>query len=190
MDAPWIDLLNSDWRDYRGSGRREDRLEDTRWLTAFFERFRLAPGRAPSDADVVLLKDLRTLLRTSAGRLARGEKLTSRQLIGLNACLASAPARRRVESRDAGYSLAVEPHGNGPRDLAGKVAWSFARMLAEEDPTRVRICGNKDCLWVFYDESRSRTRRWCAAAECGNLLKVRRFRLKKAREGAKRGGAA
>lgn len=181
MDAPWIDLLNSDWRDYRGSGRREDRLEDPRWLSSFIERFRLAPGRAPTNADVVLLKSLRTLLRASAKRLANGQRLTGSQISDLNACLAAAPARRRLEGRDAGYSLAVEPHGNGPKDLAGRVAWSFARMLAEEDPTRVRICSNEDCLWVFYDESRSRTRRWCAAAECGNLLKVRRFRLKKAR---------
>ena len=186
MEAPWIDLANSDWRDYRGSGRREDRLEDARWLAAFAERFRLAPGRTPSDADVLLLKRLRTLLRGAAGRLAGGERLTGRQIAGLNGYLAAAPARRRIESRGAAYHLAVEPGGSAPRDLAGAVAWSFARALAEADPTRVRICRNKDCLWVFYDESRSRTRRWCAAAECGNLMKVRRYRMKKAQGEAKR----
>jgi len=30
--------------------------------------------------------------------------------------------------------------------------------------------------WAFYDESKNRSRRWCSAAECGNLIKVRRFR--------------
>lgn len=181
MEAPWIDLLNSNWRDYRGSGRREDRLENPRWLSDFVERFHLAPGRAPSNEDVQLLKRLRTLLRGAAGRLAKGERLTTRQVIDLNAFLAAAPARRRVESRGSAYALALDAEGSGPSDAAGTVAWTFARMLAEEDPTRVRLCSNQDCLWVFYDESRSRTRRWCAAAECGNLMKVRRFRQKKAR---------
>lgn len=178
MNAPWIDLLNSDWRDYRGSGQREDRLEDPRWLSDFVERFRLAPGRTPSNADVLLLKRLRALLGAATKRLAKGDGLTGRQIASLNAFLAAAPALRCVERRDAVYRLALEPQGNRPRDLAANVAWSFAQMLAERDPTRVRICNNSDCLWVFYDESRSRTRRWCAAAECGNLMKVRRFRSK------------
>lgn len=38
----------------------------------------------------------------------------------------------------------------------------------------------------MYDESRNRTRRWCEAGACGNLLKVRQFRERQARRGATR----
>jgi predicted RNA-binding Zn ribbon-like protein len=34
---------------------------------------------------------------------------------------------------------------------------------------------NDDCRWVFYDESKSQSLRWCASV-CSNLIRVRRFR--------------
>jgi hypothetical protein len=43
-EASWIDLLNSDWHDYRGSGGREDRLDDPAWLGRF-----LAPWKGLLD---------------------------------------------------------------------------------------------------------------------------------------------
>ena len=58
---------------------------------------------------------------------------------------------------------------------------SFAAFLAEGDPTRLKLCENRDCRWVFYDTTRSRTRRWCADT-CGNLIKVREFRRRKTRK--------
>jgi len=58
------------------------------------------------------------------------------------------------------------------------VVESFASFLVEGDPERLKLCENPDCRWVFYDTSRSRTRRWCADS-CGNLLKVRKCRQKK-----------
>lgn len=56
------------------------------------------------------------------------------------------------------------------------------RSVREGEHTRVKICANPDCGWVIYDESRNQTRRWCSAADCGNLIKVRKHRRNK-REG-------
>ena len=39
----------------------------------------------------------------------------------------------------------------------------------------VRICGADDCLWIFLDTSKNRTRRWCDMKQCGNRMKARRF---------------
>jgi predicted RNA-binding Zn ribbon-like protein len=43
---------------------------------------------------------------------------------------------------------------------------------------RVKACANTDCRWLFYDRSRSRTRRWCEMKACGNIVKARAYRLR------------
>ena len=68
------------------------------------------------------------------------------------------------------------PHASGVTRALGEVAASFAELLATGDPTRIKVCANRDCGWVMYDESRNRTRRWCESTGCGNLIKVRRYR--------------
>ncbi|MCL6580471.1 MAG: CGNR zinc finger domain-containing protein [Firmicutes bacterium] len=49
-----------------------------------------------------------------------------------------------------------------------------------------KVCANADCGWLFYDDSRNRSRRWCDGRYCGNLIKVRRFRAKVRSSAARR----
>jgi predicted RNA-binding Zn ribbon-like protein len=56
------------------------------------------------------------------------------------------------------------------------VARSAAELLQSEELGRVRRCDGEDCRWLFLDTSRSRNRRWCDMADCGNTAKVRRYR--------------
>jgi len=75
----------------------------------------------------------------------------------------------------------VEVPVGGPLEIAlASIARSFAAKLAEADISRLKICQNKDCLWVFLDGSRNKSRRWCETT-CGNLMKVRRFRQRRKR---------
>jgi predicted RNA-binding Zn ribbon-like protein len=177
MDTLWLDLLNSDWHDYLGGGRHEDRLENLRWLGEFLSRWNLAPGDVSSLDTRRDLKTLRAFLSRMVGRLREGKPLRDRDVAQLNAFLASGPVVRRVQRDRDGFRLRLVA-GQGLRQavLSG-IAASFAQMLVEGDPSRIKICENPDCKWVIYDQSRNRTRRWCEGATgCGNLLKVRRFR--------------
>ena len=45
---------------------------------------------------------------------------------------------------------------------------------------RMKLCGNPDCLWAFYDRSHSRRGAWCEMASCGNKLKNRNLRARRA----------
>src|SRR5437762_819551 len=68
-----------------------------------------------------------------------------------------------------------------PADL---VAWAReAGMLADAAAAelltwpalaRVHICAGADCGWLFLDQSRNASRRWCAMDGCGNRTKARR----------------
>jgi predicted RNA-binding Zn ribbon-like protein len=63
-----------------------------------------------------------------------------------------------------------------------RMLWSIAHsggeLLTTGDLSRLRACGGEECGWLFEDTSRNRSRQWCHMQECGNLAKVRRFRIR------------
>jgi predicted RNA-binding Zn ribbon-like protein len=56
--------------------------------------------------------------------------------------------------------------------------WELARaavaLLTSESLQRVRRCADGTCGWLFIDQSRNHSRRWCDMATCGNRAKARR----------------
>lgn len=58
----------------------------------------------------------------------------------------------------------------------GRVAEQAARLLTEEDVSRIRACEHPACILWFYDRTKAHRRRWCSMALCGNRAKVARFR--------------
>ena len=54
-----------------------------------------------------------------------------------------------------------------------------AELATMGDLTRVKECASENCNWLFIDESRNRSRRWCDMKDCGNRAKARRFRQRK-----------
>ena len=59
--------------------------------------------------------------------------------------------------------------------LLAAVARSAAELITEGEATRVRLCANPGCSLFFYDNSRTRRRRWCSMSLCGNRHKVAAF---------------
>lgn len=177
MDEIWTDLLNSDWHDYLGGGRAEDHLDDPQWVRTFLAGWVLPDRIVSAKATRLALGELRSVLRRCVDRAVAEESLTEDDLEALNTVLSGEPVVRRLEFSGSSYRLRLEPVRTSLRAVLGEIAKSFADMLVEGDLARIKVCENPDCRWVFYDRSRSRTRRWCEGASgCGNLLKVRRFR--------------
>ncbi|RLC18534.1 MAG: hypothetical protein DRI24_02835 [Deltaproteobacteria bacterium] len=52
---------------------------------------------------------------------------------------------------------------------------SGIELLTSKDIRRVKRCADSDCSWLFFDQSRNRSRRWCDMKDCGNRAKVNRF---------------
>ena len=182
MDGPWSELLNSDWHDHLGSGMCEDRLCSDEWLRAFLSRW--APDLKNTDLDELrsALRKLRKLMHRMVCAVVAGDEVSSRDWKALNTFLASAPLTRKLVRTEEGYKIDCVPERRDLASLLGEIALSFARVFADGDPTRIRICKNDDCGWVFYDRSRNRSRCWCEGSACGNVMKVRRFRAKRKTE--------
>ena len=188
MELACLDLLNSDWRDWRCPGRRTDRLEDPEWVRRLLDRWNLTVAR-PLDARASeMLTELRSVLRRLVDDFRSGKPLDRADVARLDAAMAAAPVCRRLHQEGNRCCLSTEPVSRDWAWVAAEIAASFAGLVECGDPGRLKACENPECLWVFYDESRNRSRRWCDATECGNLIRVRRFRARQraVRSGPKR----
>lgn len=110
--------------------------------------------------------------------LASDNAVADDDLAMLNHALAGAPPRQRVARQDRGYAWICDPIGVSAAALLGPVLWSAADLLAQADHRLVRRCANDACRWLFIDQSKGGTRRWCDMTACGNRAKARRHYLK------------
>lgn len=182
MDLLWTDFLNSEWHDWRGSGRSEDRLDKPEWLAEFLAEWNLSAPIPPEPKELSALKALRALLHRMAEGLVAGTDPSTDDLRELNRVMSRGKVSRQITQTNDGHRLDLIPvEKNWPQTMA-EIAASFARTLSEGEGTRIRICENPDCLWVFYDNTRNRSKRFCDDKLCGNLMKVRKFRERQRRE--------
>lgn len=59
------------------------------------------------------------------------------------------------------------------------IALSALELLRTSDPARLRRCQAPNaCGWLFYDDSKNGSRRWCSMSHCGVFFKMRRYRIR------------
>ena len=89
----------------------------------------------------------------------------------------------------AHVQMAIQPNGQISLTAAhdGQIEGQLARILliirdAQRDGTwtRLKACRNPECRWAFYDRSHSQRGTWCDMAVCGNRIKNRRLRQRRA----------
>ena len=188
MEWLCLDFLNSDYRNWRGSGERVDRLNQPEWWQKFSRKWILDLPMPTEPAVIAALTELRNYMRRVTEAVAARQAPDEQDLAGINRIAASVPTYRRlVYDPEAQYQVQEVVLGEGWEGLMGKILSSFGDLLTKGDPRRLKICENPNCLWVYYDESRNRSSRWCEDKTCGNLMKVRRFRERQKQKG---GGAA
>lgn len=183
MELICFDFVNSEWRDHLTGGRQE-RLRDPVWREKFLVGMGWNGALEPSEADLAEAGRLRELLWRMIVRLAECDMPADSDLALLNEFLAASPVLRAIEKKsNDGYCVTQTPQTRTWAAFLGEIAASFADVIAKKDPLRLRICANPTCRWVFFDESKNRTRRWCGDT-CGTLVKVREFRARQRRRNA------
>jgi len=175
----WLDLLNSDFHDYKGGGKDEDRLYKDEWLENFLLPWQETLHDVPVQKIQKKLKELRALLRRMAEDFSKRKPPKEIDLEHLTHILESSPQLKKISWSGPSYTLQYITKIPGIPSMLAAIASSFAEILAFGEPERIKICQNPDCLWIFYDSSKNHSRKWCEnATGCGNLMKVRLFRDK------------
>ena len=54
------------------------------------------------------------------------------------------------------------------------IALASADLLTAGDWQRIKECGGDNCNWLFLDQSKNRSRRWCTMEDCGSKVKSKR----------------
>jgi hypothetical protein len=138
-------------------------IGDPATLRAWLAERDLDPGRVDL-AGVRRAHDLREALRTLVA-----ERRTTRPLHE-----SAARARLIVDFE----SRRLVPQASGVDGALGVIVAVAYDAMREGSWERLKACRN--CRWAFWDESRNRSAQWCSMQLCGNRLKVRRYRSRRA----------
>ena len=137
----------------------------------------LGPAATIGLEDLRTAREAREAIRALLARNSRGSAPAAGDLSPLQAVARASQPR-----------LTVSPAGQVQLDPGpdGRLADGLTSLLiiirdAQRDGTwqRLKVCGNDDCRWVFYDRSHSRQGAWCDMAACGNLIKNRNLRARR-----------
>jgi predicted RNA-binding Zn ribbon-like protein len=81
------------------------------------------------------------------------------------------------------FELRAMRRWRSPKSLLLPIGEALAKFVCEEDFASVKACEGHSCTLVFADHTRSRARKWCSMAICGNRAKqaAHRNRLKNER---------
>jgi hypothetical protein len=113
----------------------------------------------------------------------------SKRLSVFNEMLGAIPPRVRVAPMGSGTGWWSGGTAK-PLDILAPIAWSAADLMTSPRAQRVRQCADETgCGYLFVDESRAGTRRWCSMGECGNRAKARRHYRRHKEPGADPGPA-
>jgi predicted RNA-binding Zn ribbon-like protein len=133
----------------------------------------------PSAADAAFARalSLRAAITRAFGAIADGEEPASGDVDTITHRFSGGLERARLAWNVAGFEWQWADDLNLDR-IAWEVAFSAVELLRNGDLGRVRRCAGPDggCGWLFYDESRNASRRWCSMEGCGSQAKMRRYR--------------
>jgi predicted RNA-binding Zn ribbon-like protein len=140
-----------------------------------------SPDRPDPDfaEDLRLAREARASIRALIGRNTGDEPLTPDDLAPLEKVLGQAQPRLDVA---ADGRVRLGPGLPAPTLTDGLLGLLLIIRDAQADGSwdRLKLCGNLDCRWAFYDRSHSRRGAWCDMATCGNRLKNRNLRARRA----------
>ena len=128
---------------------------------------------------------LREALHAALAAALRGRRPEQQDLEALSGWISSALAQRKLQPARSGFALRWEERPDDLLAFLRPVAASAAELLASPDLRQVRLCAESEvdrCGWLFLDETKNRSRRFCTTGDCGNRAKQRRHwqRLKAA----------
>lgn len=180
--AVCLDLVNTTGA--RDSGRPRERLRSYDALLVWSRRAGVLNG-----AETARLREVATARPTAAERALQRACQLREQLYGLFRAIAEGREvpeplirrlgvwwradrrRRELICRGGTFELRLNVAGSELDRMLWPIVASAVEVLTSEKRARIKRCGI--CDWLFIDESRNGSRRWCKVA-CGNRARVRR----------------
>jgi predicted RNA-binding Zn ribbon-like protein len=170
----FVDTLDLDL----GTDVFADEEQARAWLADAGLRDPAQPGQQYA-ADLRLAREVRASIQALIGRNTGAEPLTAADLAPLAELTNQSRPRLEV---DASGQVRLGPAAPVATLADGLLGLLLIIRDAQADGTwsRLKLCGNPDCRWAFYDRSRPGQGAWCDMASCGNRIKNRNLRSRRA----------
>jgi predicted RNA-binding Zn ribbon-like protein len=134
--------------------------------------------RSDPDAAEGLLavaKRLQAALYSGFSALAAGNRFEKESSEVINGILQVTEGHDELVWDGRAWRMEFIAREDSPEWLLAAIARSAAEIVADQQQARLRSCANPECGLLFSDTSRTRKRRWCSMATCGNRHKVAEF---------------
>jgi predicted RNA-binding Zn ribbon-like protein len=172
-------------------GQPVDSVPDATALLAWLRGRRLLSGRGLAAEAARLRRDseestrrvdrfrhLRDVLHAIAEEVDQSGHPTTAQMRDLNHILRHGLHYHQIERDPDGTRYTFAQVGDRLDQARATIASSLAQFLADDSPSRLRVCANPGCRYLFIDHSPTGRRRWCDMRTCGNQAKVARHRAR------------
>jgi predicted RNA-binding Zn ribbon-like protein len=104
-----------------------------------------------------------------------GEPIQKADLELLNAVVSQAMAHLRLTPLGGEVCWSWTDDMNGVDMILWPVARAAAELLTSSEASKVRACeDDRGCGYLFIDQTKNHSRRWCSMDSCGNRAKARR----------------
>jgi len=173
--------------EWRGSPKPTEILGDGEAVLAFFAdrglidpdeaaeaRLRLRLDRGWGERLTRAARGLRDACYQVLSAASDGRLPGAVQIDALYAAAGPLPPRPRLATDGARLGWSCDPRLPLESRLAAAVVASATEILAGTKRARLKLCANPQCGWLFIDDSKNATRRWCSMASCGNRAKAKR----------------
>jgi len=122
------------------------------------------------------------IYRVFAARYTGGI-IPAMDLSTLNDMVRQAMSHLQLSPIGQGFAWEWSDELDGINLILWPVARAAANLLASEQVNRVRVCeDDRGCGYLFIDQSKNGSRRWCSMESCGNRAKARRHYARGKRE--------
>ncbi|MGD2083816.1 MAG: CGNR zinc finger domain-containing protein [Chromatiales bacterium] len=166
-----VDFINTEMV---SRGELVDLIKDDADLIRWTKEAGLANEPTLTTGDLSTAKTLRSALKdlyhASVDRRSAGRG----SLATVNRHLANHATHEvlRPGSSRGDFELVPDNTASRVAALLANLAYEGAVLLASPQASRLKRCGNPECVLIFLDTSRSQKRRWCSMETCGNRAKV------------------
>lgn len=135
----------------------------------------------PSEAERILSRaiELRETIYRLFSSIAEGISASKKDLTTFNKYLSNTMRQSRIVETEDGLTWDSDGNKDKLDWILNPIIRSTTDLLVSDDLKRVKRCADYTCGWLFLDNSRNKSRRWCDMKDCGNRAKASRFYKRK-----------
>jgi predicted RNA-binding Zn ribbon-like protein len=159
-----------------GRPKLTERLREPADLEAWLASVERVPAAPPSPCGLAEARRLRSAIATALDAVLDGRAIPPSAIEHLN----------RVSRRGAAAPVllpngAVEVENQTFASVLASIAHDAILLVGSADQrNRLRECANPECPRIFFDHSPPGRRRWCSGQTCGDVVRARAYRRRRA----------